>query len=183
MKPGKDHPSWLHKAMAEGGWVGEGDSSRAKKEQSAALSDEAKSAGNTAKLLGATSLGGLGMMVKSRSIPRALASAYTALGAGAGTAIKGGQAWLKSSQAEKANKEGDEAEGHAKGGKVGGKLTAKARKHIKAKNFALPGRRYPIEDAGHARNALSRVSGNGTPAEKAKVRRAVHRKYPGIGKD
>lgn len=66
---------------------------------------------------------------------------------------------------------------------VGGKLTAKTRNAISEKNFALPGRRYPIENASHARNALSRVSGNGTPEEKAKVRAAVHRKYPGIGKD
>jgi hypothetical protein len=62
------------------------------------------------------------------------------------------------------------------------KLTAKTRNAIPGKDFALPGRRYPIEDKSHARNALSRVSGNGTSAEKAKVRAAVHRKYPGIGK-
>lgn len=60
-------------------------------------------------------------------------------------------------------------------------LTAMGRSHIASKNFALPGGRYPIEDAAHARNALSRVSQNGTPAEKAKVRAAVHHKYPGIG--
>lgn len=62
------------------------------------------------------------------------------------------------------------------------KLSAAARKHIPAKNFALPGRRYPIEDENHARNALARVSQHGTPEEKAKVRAAVHRKYPSIGK-
>ena len=56
------------------------------------------------------------------------------------------------------------------------------RNAIPTQNFALPGRRYPIEDKSHARNALSRVSGNGNPAEKAKVRAAVHRKYPDIGK-
>jgi hypothetical protein len=61
------------------------------------------------------------------------------------------------------------------------KLTAKARESIPTKSFALPGRRYPINDPSHARNALSRVSGNGTPAEKATVRAAVHRKYPSIG--
>jgi hypothetical protein len=61
-------------------------------------------------------------------------------------------------------------------------LTASARKHIKTSSFALPGRRYPIEDAAHARNALSRVSQHGSPAEKVKVRAAVRRKYPGIGK-
>ena len=61
------------------------------------------------------------------------------------------------------------------------KLSAKTRNAIPGKDFALPDGRYPIEDKSHARNALSRVSGNGTPAEKAKVRAAVHRKYPDIG--
>jgi hypothetical protein len=62
------------------------------------------------------------------------------------------------------------------------KLTAKGRKRIKSKNFALKGRRYPIHDKAHARSALSRVAQHGTPAEKAKVRRAVKRKFPSIGK-
>lgn len=62
------------------------------------------------------------------------------------------------------------------------KLTYAARKKIKGKNFALPGRRYPIEDAAHGRNALARVSQHGTPEEKAIVRRKVHAKYPSIGK-
>lgn len=58
------------------------------------------------------------------------------------------------------------------------KLTAKARRAIPANDFALPGGRYPIEDASHAQNALARVSQNGTPEEKAKVRSAVASKYP-----
>jgi len=62
------------------------------------------------------------------------------------------------------------------------KLTTKARKALPTSTFALPGRRYPINDPSHARNALSRVSQYGSPAEKSKVRAAVHRKYPGIGK-
>ena len=62
------------------------------------------------------------------------------------------------------------------------KLTAKTRNAIPGKDFALAGRRYPIEDKSHARNALSRVSANGTPAEKATVRAKVHSKFPGIGK-
>lgn len=61
-------------------------------------------------------------------------------------------------------------------------LTTKARNAIPTKNFAGPNRSYPINDASHARNALSRVSQFGSPALKAKVRAAVHRKYPGIGK-
>lgn len=62
------------------------------------------------------------------------------------------------------------------------KLTTGRRNALPESTFALPGRRYPIEDASHARNALARVAGNGTPAEKAEVRAAVHRKYPGVGK-
>ena len=58
--------------------------------------------------------------------------------------------------------------------------------------FALPGHgkgpegkgagSYPIEDESHARNALARVAQHGSPAEQARVRAAVHRKFPGIGK-
>lgn len=60
-------------------------------------------------------------------------------------------------------------------------LTAKGRKRMKASSFALPGKRkYPISDASHARNALARVAQHGTPAEKAKVRRAVKRKFPSM---
>jgi hypothetical protein len=60
------------------------------------------------------------------------------------------------------------------------KLTAAARKKIPTSEFALPGRRYPIEDKAHARNALARVSQDGTPGEKATVRRKVHRLFPGL---
>jgi len=58
------------------------------------------------------------------------------------------------------------------------KLTAKGRKQVKS--FALPGRRYPIHDISHARNALARVSQHGTSAEKKKVRAAVCRKYKSL---
>lgn len=61
------------------------------------------------------------------------------------------------------------------------KLTAASRKKIPTKSFAGPDRSYPINDASHARNALSRVSQHGSPALKARVRAAVHRKFPGIG--
>jgi len=60
------------------------------------------------------------------------------------------------------------------------KLTTSARKKIPAGEFALPGRRYPVEDEAHARNALSRVSQDGTPAEKATVRRKVGRLFPAL---
>lgn len=77
-----------------------------------------------------------------------------------------------------------------------GWLTAAKRKALPSSDFALPGKgegpegkgsgSYPIPDESHARNALARVSQHGSPEEKARVRAAVHRKYPGItmgGKD
>src|SRR5262249_31666284 len=75
---------------------------------------------------------------------------------------------------EESKEEADE------GRKNGGKLTAAARKHIAPKNFALPGGRYPIEDEGHAKAALSRAAHNATPEEQAAIRRKVHAKYPGM---
>ena len=74
----------------------------------------------------------------------------------------------------------------SKGGLVkmdrgGNVLDANARAHIAPHNFALPGGRYPIHDLTHARNALARVSQNGSPEEIHKVRAAVHSKYPNVG--
>jgi hypothetical protein len=63
------------------------------------------------------------------------------------------------------------------------KLTSKKRGRLKKTTFALPAKRkYPIPDKSHARNALSRVAQHGTPAEKKRVRAAVRRKFPSIGK-
>jgi hypothetical protein len=63
------------------------------------------------------------------------------------------------------------------------KLKSETRKRLPAKAFAEPEKKkYPIEDKAHARNALSRVDQSGTPAEKTKVKRAVRKKYPSIGK-
>lgn len=61
-------------------------------------------------------------------------------------------------------------------------LSSKARNDLPDSAFALSGRRYPIHDRSHAANALARVAQHGTPEEKAKVRAAVHRKYPDMGK-
>lgn len=62
-------------------------------------------------------------------------------------------------------------------------LTSRTRKKLKKRQFALPEKRgYPIHDESHARNALARVSQHGTPEEKRRVRAAVARKYPGMGK-
>ena len=59
------------------------------------------------------------------------------------------------------------------------KLTTKERKKIPEGEFAGPDRSFPIEDRNHAKNALARASGK--PIE-SRVRAAVHRKYPDIGK-
>lgn len=61
------------------------------------------------------------------------------------------------------------------------KFTYKKKKSLPKSSFALPSSRgYPIPDVAHARNALARVSQFGTPAEKAKVRSAVAKKFPGV---
>jgi len=62
------------------------------------------------------------------------------------------------------------------------KLTTRGRNQIKAKNFALPGRRYPIQDISHARNALARVAQHGTRAEQRSVRAKVYARYPSLKK-
>ncbi len=60
------------------------------------------------------------------------------------------------------------------------KLTSKRRNALPDKTFVFPGtRKYPIPDASHARNALSRAAHQGGSVE-AKVRSAVKKKYPGI---
>lgn len=63
----------------------------------------------------------------------------------------------------------------------GGRLTAAQRHALPAGDFALGKGRYPIPDENHGRNALARVSQFGSSEEKAKVRAAVHRKFPDIG--
>lgn len=61
------------------------------------------------------------------------------------------------------------------------KLTTKQRNRLSKSTFVFPEKRkYPIPDKSHARNALARVSQHGTASQKAKVRAAVHRKYPSI---
>lgn len=70
------------------------------------------------------------------------------------------------------------------------KLSEKGRRLIEGKNFASPKGTgddkdkdaYPIHDKAHARAALSRVSRHGSEEEKKRVRAAVKKKYPGIGK-
>lgn len=62
-------------------------------------------------------------------------------------------------------------------------LSGKKRKALPKKSFAIPGeRKYPINDPAHAQNALARVAQHGTPAEQKKVKAAVRKKYPNMGK-
>jgi outer membrane protein TolC len=61
--------------------------------------------------------------------------------------------------------------------------STKNRKKLSKKSFALPGKRkYPIPDKAHARNALARVAQHGTKAEQKKVKAAVKKRFPSIGK-
>ena len=60
------------------------------------------------------------------------------------------------------------------------KLNAKKRQELRTSQFAVTGRRYPIPDEAHARLALAMVSKWGSSSEKAMVRAAVARKFPGI---
>jgi hypothetical protein len=58
------------------------------------------------------------------------------------------------------------------------KLTYAKREDLPKGDFVFPkSRRYPIEDAAHARDALARSSGK---PEHATVVTAVRRKYPEI---
>lgn len=59
-------------------------------------------------------------------------------------------------------------------------LTTKGRERLGKASFALGGRRYPIHDVKHARNALARVAQHGTRSEQKRVHAAVCRRYPSI---
>lgn len=60
------------------------------------------------------------------------------------------------------------------------KLSYKERKHLPAGAFALPGKRkFPIEDASHARNALARAH-FASPSEQTTIKAKVRRKFPNI---
>lgn len=61
-----------------------------------------------------------------------------------------------------------------------GVLDAAARKALPGDAFALPGRRYPIEDESHARAALS-MAHYASPGERGQIRAAVAARYPDIG--
>lgn len=60
------------------------------------------------------------------------------------------------------------------------KLTTAARKAIPTKEFAGPGRSYPVPDKSHAVNAKARATqqvaaGNLSPASAAKIRKMANK--------
>lgn len=62
-------------------------------------------------------------------------------------------------------------------------LSTKRRNALPKSKFALPAeRKYPIDTEARARNALARVAQNGTPSEQKRVKAAVHKRFPKIGK-
>ena len=67
------------------------------------------------------------------------------------------------------------------------KLTSAERNRLSSSEFAGPGRSYPIEDEEHGRKALqlgarSEKAGNLSSSGLARIRAAVHRKFPNIGR-
>lgn len=57
-------------------------------------------------------------------------------------------------------------------------LDAKKRNALDDSDFALPGRKYPIDTPERARSALARVQQFGSDSDKSKVLAAVKKKYP-----
>lgn len=68
-------------------------------------------------------------------------------------------------------------------------ITAKERRKLPSRDFALPGRgsgpgkgpgSYPIDTKARARNALARGAQNASPAQQKEIKEKVERKYPSI---
>lgn len=59
-------------------------------------------------------------------------------------------------------------------------LNADKRNNLDKSDFALPGRKYPIDTPARARSALARVKQFGKAGEEAKVKAAVKKKYPNM---
>lgn len=62
------------------------------------------------------------------------------------------------------------------------RLTKATRAALPTTSFAGPGRTYPDQDTRHAVFAEQMVTRYGDEELKARVRAAVHAKYPGVGK-
>lgn len=59
-------------------------------------------------------------------------------------------------------------------------LTSKARRKLPGKDFAGPGRSYPINDASHARNALARAAQHASPELQSEIKAKVRKRFPAI---
>lgn len=66
-------------------------------------------------------------------------------------------------------------------------MSYKAKAALPKSDFAVKGTgkyngkgSYPIPDKAHARNALARAAQSGNPSVEARVRSAVHKKFPTI---
>ncbi len=57
-----------------------------------------------------------------------------------------------------------------------GKLTTGERNALPTSVFCLPGRRYPVHDLNHMKNALSRSTQYATPQEKVTIRKCIRKK-------
>lgn len=62
-------------------------------------------------------------------------------------------------------------------------MDAKKRDSLDSSDFALPGRKYPIDSPERARSALARVKQFGSPEDQRKVKAAVQKKYPNMKVD
>jgi len=60
------------------------------------------------------------------------------------------------------------------------RLDAATRGALPTKDFALPGRKYPVNDIGHAKAALSRAKQNASPAQQATIKAKVATKFPSM---
>jgi hypothetical protein len=65
-------------------------------------------------------------------------------------------------------------------GPLKGHVVPKKYRKLPASDFALGDGRYPINTPKRARSALSRIVGNGTPAQQVTVQTAVRKRYPSI---
>lgn len=73
--------------------------------------------------------------------------------------------------------------GEAKRSVAEASLDAKKRNDLDSSDFALPGRKYPIDTPERARSALARVKQFGSPEDQRKVKAAVQKKYPDMKVD
>jgi hypothetical protein len=62
-------------------------------------------------------------------------------------------------------------------------LTTRRRDNLADSKFALPGRRYPIDTANRARNALARASQHASKSEQCTIARKVAKRWPKIDVD